>query len=159
MHRLILPALLVLGLAACDGEDPVDSVIRDVSAANHAAAATEAEAAAKAAPAVAPEPVLAATAECDVEVSFGSYGAGPDAALRDSMVSLLKADPGVTASEMKPWGREGESTLCLVTKDEAAANRLYGTLAAQLPSTSTRAPTTVRHRDGRSRATVYPTAH
>ena len=106
MHRLILPALLVLGLAACDGEDPVDSVIRDVSAANHAAAATEAEAAAKAAPAVAPEPVLAATAECDVEVSFGSYGAGPDAALRDSMVSLLKADPGVTASEMKPWGRE-----------------------------------------------------
>jgi len=158
MHRLILPALLLISLAACDGEDPVDSVIRDVSTANHAAAAAaEAEAAAKAdttpAPAAAP-----ATAECDVEVSFGSFGAGPDVALRDSMVSLVRADPGVTASEVKPWGREGETTLCLVAKDEAAANRLYGTLAAQLPSTSTRAPTTVRHRDGRSRATVYPTA-
>jgi hypothetical protein len=164
MRRLIVPTplvigLLVLGLAACDGEDPVDSIVRDVSTANHAAAATaEAEAAAEAAPAAAPEPVSAATAECDVEVSFGSYGAGPDAILRDSIVSLIKADPAVTASEMKPWGREGETSLCLIAKDPAAANRLYGTLAAQLPSTSTRAPTTVRHRDGRSRATVYPAA-
>jgi len=162
MRRLIVPAplvmgLLVLGLAACDGEDPVDSIVRDVSTANHAAAATaEAEAAAE--PAPAPVPVSAATTECDVEVSFGSYGAGPDATLRDSIVSLIKADPAVTASEMKPWGREGETTLCLIAKDPAAANRLYGTLAAQLPSTSTRAPTTVRHRDGRSRATVYPSA-
>jgi hypothetical protein len=154
MRRLIVPALLVLGLAACDGEDPVDSVIRDVSTANHAAAAAaEAEAAAQ----TVPTPAAAATVECDVEVSFGSYGAGPDTALRDSILTLVKADPGVTASDVKPWGREGETTLCLKAKDEAAANRLYGTLAAQLPSTSTRAPTTVRHRDGRSRATAYPT--
>jgi hypothetical protein len=154
MRRLIVPALLVLGLAACDGEDPVDSVIRDVSTANHAAAATaEAEAAAQ----TVPTPAAAATVECDVEVSFGSYGAGPDTALKDSILTLVKADPGVTASDVKPWGREGETTLCLKAKDEAAANRLYGTLAAQLPSTSTRAPTTVRHRDGRSRATTYPT--
>jgi hypothetical protein len=154
MRRLIVPALLVLGLAACDGEDPVDSVIRDVSTANHAAAATaEAEAAAQ----TVPTPAAAATVECDVEVSFGSYGAGPDTALKDSILTLVKADPGVTASDVKPWGREGETTLCLKAKDEAAANRLYGTLAAQLPSTSTRAPTTVRHRDGRSRATAYPT--
>jgi hypothetical protein len=154
MRRLIVPALLVLGLAACDGEDPVDSVIRDVSTANHAAAAAaEAEAAAQ----TVPTPAAAATVECDVEVSFGSYGAGPDTALRDSILTLVKADPGVTASDVKPWGREGETTLCLKAKDEAAANRLYGTLAAQLPSTSTRAPTTVRHRDGRSRATTYPT--
>ncbi len=158
MHRLILPTLLLISLAACDGEDPVDSVIRDVSTANHAAAAAaEAEAAAKADTTPAHE-LAPAAAECDVEVSFGSFGAGPDVALRDSIVALVKADPGVTASEMKPWGREGETTLCLVAKDEAAANRLYGTLAAQMPSTSTRAPTTVRHRDGRSRATVYPTA-
>jgi hypothetical protein len=150
MRRLIVPALLVLGLAACDGEDPVDSIVRDVSTANHAAAA-EAEATAQPAPVAAP-----AATGCDVEVSFGSYGAGPDAALKDSILTLIKADPGVTASEMKPWGREGESTLCLTAKDEAAANRLYGTLAAQLPSTSTRAPTTVRHRDGRSHATIWP---
>lgn len=156
MRRLILPVLMLASLAACDGEDPVDSVIRDVSTKNHAAAAAaEVEAAAKAAPATAP----AVTTECDVEVSFGSYGAGPDAALRGSIETLVKGDPGVTASEMQPWGREGETTLCLRAKDEATSNRLYGVIAAQLPSTSTRAPTTVRHRDGRSRATVYPTAH
>lgn len=155
MRRLLVPALLLMSLAACDGEDPVDSVIRDVSTKNHAAAAAAEAEAAKADPtpvaAVAP-----AAAECDVEVSFGSYGSGPDAALKDSILKLVSADPGVTASEMKPWGREGENTLCLTAKDEAAANRLYGTIAAQLPSTSTRAPTTVRHRDGRSHATTWP---
>jgi hypothetical protein len=156
--RLIAAALLVIGLAACDGEDPVDSGVRDVSTANHAAAAAaEVEAQAQTeAQAEAPKPVPSAIA-CDVEVSFGSYGAGPDAALKDSILALVRADSGVTASEVKPWSREGESTLCLRTKDEATANRLYGTLAAQLPSTSTRAPTTVRHRDGRSHATTYPT--
>lgn len=160
MRRLILPALLLATLAACDGEDPVDSVIRDVSTKNHAAAAAaEAEAAARAAPEAAPETVLAAPDTCDVEVSFGSYGAGPDGALRDNILNLVKDDPGVTASGMKPWGREGETTLCLRAKDDATANRLYGVIAAQLPSTSTRAPTTVRHRDGRSHATAYPTAH
>jgi hypothetical protein len=157
MRRLIVPALLLMSLAACDGEDPVDSVVRDVSTANHAAAAaaeTEAaKAAAKPAPAVVP-----AAAACDVEVSFGSYGAGPDAALKDIILKLVDGDPGVAASQMKPWGREGESTLCLTAKDEATANRLYGTIAAQLPSTSARAPTTVRHRDGRSHATTYPAA-
>lgn len=151
--RRLAALVLLLGLAACDGEDPVTSATRDIATANHAAAAVaqaeaEAETRAQAAPAAA----------CDVEVSFGSFGQGVDVPLRDQVLAVVRADPDVASSSETPWGREGESTLCLTIKDEAAANRLYGMIAAQLPSTSTRAPTTVRHRDGRSRAVAYPSA-
>ena len=145
---------LILALGACDGEDPVTSATREVATANHAAAAVahadaEKEARAQAA---------SATAACDVEVSFGSFGQGVDAGLRGQILALTKGNPDVSAATEEPWGREGETTLCLKTTDAAASDRLYGMIAAQLPSTSTLAPTTVRHKDGRSRAVAYPTA-
>lgn len=153
MRRLAAVAL-VLGLAACDGEDPVTSVTREVSTANHAAATVariEAEAEAKA------DLPSASGDACQVEVSFGSFGQGVDAPLRAQILDLTQKDPAVVSSAETRWGREGETTLCLRFQDEAAANRAYGALAALLPSTSTRAPTTVRHQDGRSRAVAYPT--
>ena len=152
MRRLAALAL-ILALGACDGEDPVTSATREIATANHAAAAVaqvEAETKARA-------DATPSAAACDVEVSFGSFGQGVDGALREQVLSLTRGDPDVTTSTEEAWGREGESTLCLRLKDDAAANRLYGTIAAQLPSTSSRAPTTVRHRDGRSRAVAYPT--
>lgn len=145
---------LVLALGACDGEDPVTSATREIATANHAAAAqaqVEAEAKARA-------ETASATVACDVEVSFGSFGQGVDTGLRDQVLALTRNNPDVTASTEEPWGREGESTLCLKTRDAEASGRIYGMIAAQLPSTSTRAPTTVRHKDGRSRAVAYPTA-
>ena len=153
MRRLAAVGL-VLALGACDGEDPVTSVTREVSAANHAAAATaNAEAEAQASAAATP-----AASACDVEVSFGSFGQGVDTALREQVLAVTTANPDVTRSTEDRWGREGETTLCLTVKDAASADRLYGSIAALLPSTSTRAPTTVRHRDGRSRAVAYPAA-
>lgn len=149
----VLFALMML--AACKGGgDPVEQALRETSAANHAAAAqttAEAEAQVPATPAAA-----ATTAACDVEVSFGSYGAGTDRALHDSILSLTRGNADVVTAEETPWGREGETTLCLHAKDDAAANRIYGAIAAQIPQTGAKAPTTVRHRDGRSRATAYP---
>lgn len=154
MRRSTAVVLLTLALAACDGEDPITSATREVSAANHAAAALawiEAEAGGR-------ENDPTPAASCDVEVSFGSFGAGVDTALHGQILALIRANPEVIDSREEGWGREGESTLCLRLKDETAANRLYGAIAAQLPSTSTRAPTTVRHRDGRSRSATYPVA-
>lgn len=153
--RRLAAVVIVLGLAACDGEDPVTSVTREVSAANHAAAAVaraEAEEKAQVEAAAAPG------GACAVEVSFGSFGQGVDAPLRAQILDLTGKDPAVVSANETRWGREGETTLCLTFKDEAAANRAYGAIAAMLPSTSTRAPTTVRHQDGRSRAVAYPTA-
>lgn len=155
MRRSATLLLILLPmLAACDGEDPVTSATREVATANHAAAAVaRVEAEAKAGIAAAPS-----TTTCDVEVSFGSFGAGIDGPLREEVLTLTRADPDVVASTENRWGREGESTLCLKLTDAAAADRLYGAIAARLPSTSTRAPTTVRHSDGRSRAVAYPTS-
>ena len=152
--RAALGLAALLLLAACKGGgDPVEQALRETSAANHAAAAqttAEAEAATPVAP-------VAATA-CDVEVTFGSYGAGTDRALHDSVLALTRGNPDVASAEETSWGREGETTLCLRTPDDAAANRIYGAVAAQIPQTGAKAPTTVRHRDGRSRASAYPSA-
>lgn len=147
-----LSALMLL--AACDGGgDPVQQALRETAAANHSAVVKETATVEPAA-----EPTSAAPTVCDVEVTFGSYGGGIDGDLRDAALALTRNNPGVTEASSTPWGREGESTLCIRTKDEVTANRLYGAIAAQIPQTSTRAPTSVRHRDGRSRASTYPTA-
>ena len=157
--RLPILAMALIALAACDGEDPVTSATREISTANHAAAAVaQAEAKAKALdqakpPAPATASVLAT--ECDVEVTFGSACCGVDSDLRAKVLAVTSANPDVTESSEKRWGREGESTLCLKMSDPAAADRLYGAIATQLPATSAKAPTTVRNRDGRSRATAY----
>ena len=157
--RLPIFAMALIALAACDGEDPVTGATREISTANHAAAAVaEAEAKAEAPeqakpPASATGPVLAT--ECDVEVTFGSACCGVDSDLRAKILAVTSADPAVVESSEKRWGREGESTLCLKMSDPAAADRLYGLVATQLPPASSKAPTTVRTRDGRSRATAY----
>lgn len=161
--RLLILAVALVALAACDGEDPVSSATREISTANHAAAAVaEAEAKAEASdqaasPASATGP--ASATECDVEVTFGSACCGVDSDLRAKILAVTSADPDVAESSEKRWGREGESTLCLKMSDPAAADRLYGAIATQLPATSPKAPTTVRNRDGRSRATAYSVGH
>ena len=156
MRRLAAVAL-ILGLAACDGEDPVTSATREIATANHAAAAVaQVEAEAKARAESGAQAGSPAATACDVEVSFGSFGQGVDGALREQVLAVTHGDPDVTRSTEDRWGREGETTLCLTVKDAASTDRLYGAIAALLPSTSTRAPTTVRHRDGRSRAVAYP---
>ncbi|HEY0926220.1 hypothetical protein [Brevundimonas sp.] len=149
--RAAFGLIALVMLAACEGGgDPVEQALRETAAANHSAATRETASA---------EPAPPATpAVCDIEVTFGSYGGGVDGDLREAVSALTRNDPGVIEAENKPWGREGESTLCIRTKDEVTANRIYGTIAAQIPQTSTRAPTSVRHRDGRSRASTYPTA-
>ena len=148
----VAPGLIALVLlTACEGGgDPVEQALRETAAANHSAVTQETAS-------VEPAATPAVAAVCDIEVTFGSYGGGVDAALREAVRALTRNNPGVTEAEETPWGREGESTLCVRTKDEVTANRIYGAIAAQIPQTSTRAPTSVRHRDGRSRASTYPT--
>lgn len=148
--RIAALGLALLALTACKGGgDPVEQAVRETAAANHSAVTQET---ASVEPAAAtPEAV------CDIEVTFGSYAGGPDTSLRDAVRAMTRDNPGVAEAEETPWGREGESTLCVRTKDEVTANRIYGAIAAQIPQTSTRAPTSVRHRDGRSRASTYPT--
>ena len=93
---------------------------------------------------------------CDVTVSFGSYAMGVDHALKAQIQGVIDGEAGVAASQETPWGREGESTLCVRTFNGAAADRLFAAIADLIPATSDRAPTTVTHRDGRTDASGPP---
>lgn len=96
------------------------------------------------------------TTGCDVEVRFGSYAMGVDTDLKRRILAIVQNDPGVETSTETPWGREGESTLCVDLDSAAATDRLYGRIEAVIPSYSDRAPTTVIHHDGRSHSAVMP---
>lgn len=93
---------------------------------------------------------------CHVEVTFGSYAMGVDRDLKARIQAVIAADEDVLDVEESSWGREGESTLCISTLSPAAADRLYGEIAALIPEHSERAPTTVSHLDGRRQGSTWP---
>jgi hypothetical protein len=93
---------------------------------------------------------------CDLTVSFGSYAMGVDHELKARILALVAQDPGLENTEERPWGREGESDLCIHAPRPGQADRLYDRIAEMIPTYSGRAPTTVTHRDGRSDASGMP---
>ncbi|WP_282009788.1 hypothetical protein [Brevundimonas aveniformis] len=93
---------------------------------------------------------------CDLTVSFGSYAMGVDQELKSRILTLVAQEPGLDNTEERPWGREGESNLCIHAPRPGQADRLYDQIAEMIPTYSERAPTTVTHRDGRSEASVMP---
>lgn len=96
----------------------------------------------------------ATTEGCDLEVTFGSYAMGVDHTLKTEIQNRIDGEAGVASIEERPWGREGESTICVRTFDARGADRLYEAIAAMIPERSERAPTTVTHRDGRSQGSA-----
>lgn len=93
---------------------------------------------------------------CDVEVSFGSYAMGVDRDLKARIVAFVDGNDDVLDATETPWGREGESTLCVQATSSAGMNRIYDRVASMIPARSERAPTTVTHRDGRTRSSSLP---
>jgi hypothetical protein len=71
--------------------------------------------------------------DCDLSVSFGSYAVGIDAPVLAAVRTIL-ADPAVRSIEDRPWGREGEVTLCVRTRRAADADRLFGRIRTALPA-------------------------
>lgn len=86
-------------------------------------------------------------ANCPLTVSFGSYAMGIDSGAFDATLRLLSRDRGVTRIEQRNWGREGERTLCAVTRSRADARRLYARVKAIFPR-KPRGPLTVALRGG-----------
>lgn len=93
---------------------------------------------------------------CDVTVSFGSYGMGVDQELKARVLAFVEDGSDAAAWPEDTWGREGESSLCILTDTVAATNRLYDGIVALIPPYSTRAPTMVTHIDGRTHASRMP---
>lgn len=95
---------------------------------------------------------------CDVTVSFGSYAMGVDHELKARILALVAQDPGLENTEERPWGREGESNLCIHAPRPGQADHLYAVIADLIPEHSNRAPTSVTHRDGRTDQSIWPDA-
>ena len=95
----------------------------------------------------------ASQAPCSVKIDFGSYCCGVDAETKAAVERYLEGARGVAGSTSKAWGREGESTRCVVTRTRADTDRIYRDLAALVPPTARRGPVTVTTADGRATPT------
>ena len=93
---------------------------------------------------------------CDVKVDFGSYAMGVDRDLKARIVAFVDGAEDVVEATETPWRREGESTLCVQAASSAGMDRVYDRVASMIPARSERAPTTVTHRDGRTKSSSMP---
>lgn len=92
-------------------------------------------------------------AGCDLTVTFGSYASGIDTVLRERIVRTLASDHRVARTEERRWGREGESTICIVSRNNGDVEGLSADLNAMIQAQGDlRGPTTV----GRGSANFPP---
>lgn len=87
-------------------------------------------------------------ADCPLSVSFGSYAMGIDTRTYDATLKLFSRDRSVLRIEQRNWGREGERTLCAVTRKSADARQLFTKVKALFPR-KPRGPLTVTLAGGR----------
>lgn len=84
-------------------------------------------------------------ANCPLKVEFGSYAMGIDRGAFDAISRLFERDRGVRRVVSQRWGREGEVTLCALTRSPADARRL-GQRARALVPARPRGPVTISGR-------------
>jgi hypothetical protein len=94
-----------------------------------------------------------AEAPCSVKVDFGSYCCGVDRETKAAVERYLEGAGGVVRSTSRPWGREGESTRCIITRTRADADRIFRDVSAMIPPVARRGPATVTTADGRASPT------
>lgn len=83
---------------------------------------------------------------CRITVSFGSFAMGIDRAAAARIERFLADRHDVASMERRPWGREGEYSLCIRLKPAADAPALYAQLKRLVPKEG-RGPIEVRMAD------------
>ena len=84
------------------------------------------------------------TKRCTIEILFGSYASGIDQPSYDQIKALIDGQDGNFAMAEKPWGREGETALCIDSKDADAAAKLEEEIATIIAANEpTKGPVTV----------------
>ena len=78
--------------------------------------------------AAAPEPE-----GCSLSVSFGSYAMGIDRSAAAAIDRLVEGHADVAAVSRQGAGREGEYMLCVATRSQAGAARLFAEIRKLLP--------------------------
>lgn len=99
--------------------------------------------------------MTAAPAPCPLTVSFGSYAMGIDRAAAARIETFLKGDPAVAGMDRRPWGREGEYTLCVRLKPRASAAALFERLKPLVPKKGA-GPVEIKLAGGKSYRSARP---
>ena len=73
------------------------------------------------------------TQACDVTLRFGSYAAGVNLPLAERMEAAARRDKGLTVSERRYWGREGEFDLCMTVRPGRNARAVFRRYRTMLP--------------------------
>ena len=85
---------------------------------------------------------------CDVTVVFGSYAMGIDSQTFAKVDAYLKRRaPAVTANTTS-WGREGERTICVTTRNSKATRKVFTDIRNMAPRVARRGPVEIRSRFG-----------
>lgn len=90
---------------------------------------------------------------CSVKVDFGSYCCGVDGETRAAVERYLATARRVVSSTSQPWGREGESSRCVMTRTRGDARRIFRDVAAMIPPVARTGPVSVSTDDGRTSPT------
>jgi hypothetical protein len=72
--------------------------------------------------------------DCALMVRFGSYAMGIDRPAAARIETFLAGRPEVTATQRRPWGREGEYDLCVRLKPKADAVALFEAMRSLVPA-------------------------
>lgn len=92
---------------------------------------------------------------CDVTVVFGSYAMGIDRESFQRVEAYLKRRPNVRYTATN-WGREGEQTVCVDTRNKTQTRKVYSDLRGILPRVSRRGPVELRSNLGQHFQTQSP---
>lgn len=71
---------------------------------------------------------------CAISVQFGSYAMGIDRTAFDKVQALLKRDGRVRGVELRRWGREGETTLCVQLRRGRDTGAVFRRVKGALPA-------------------------
>lgn len=97
-------------------------------------------------------------AVCEVSVHFGSFATGIDGRAAATVERLIQSDRNVAQVSRSPRGIEGEYTLCVRARSQAAAARLFDRVKQGLAE-PVRAPVTVTGPQGSYSAPIAAKRH
>ena len=85
---------------------------------------------------------------CDVTIVFGSYAMGIDSQTFAKVDAYLKRRAPAVTANTSSWGREGERTICVTTRNAKATRKVFTDIRNMAPRVARRGPVEIRSRFG-----------
>lgn len=94
--------------------------------------------------------------ECDIHLSFGSYGSGTPHKVIKEIYSLLQKKRDIKKSLVWYWGKEGESDLCLILESKEITDSYFLEIKKLIPEFSKQGYTKLQTSTGKTWGTSWP---